>query len=89
MSIMSLSLSLYCIMILCCQIIGLVEHENSKRADSGKRPFRFADLYHSGNRTPTSTKEAGSPETIIHNLYLVSILFKVLKVLFFVSKDEP
>lgn len=40
-----------------CQIIGFFEMTNADRKSIGNTPYRFADLYHSANRTPVSTPE--------------------------------
>lgn len=47
-----------CNVLTSCQVLGFVAHKNEERAGLGQELLRFADLYHSAGRTPTSTNEA-------------------------------
>lgn len=40
------------------QVLTFVVENNKLRKQQGLAPFRFADLYHSANRTPVATREA-------------------------------
>ncbi len=43
--------------IFCGQVVIFVDADNAVRKEKGLHPNRFADLYHSANRTPVSTSE--------------------------------
>lgn len=43
--------------IFCGQVVIFVDADNAARKQRGLHPNRFADLYHSANRTPVSTSE--------------------------------
>ena len=43
--------------VFCGQVVIFVDADNAVRKAKGLLPHRFADLYHSANRTPVSTSE--------------------------------
>ena len=40
------------------QVLAFVSKKNDERTAAGESPYRFADLYHSANRTPVAVADA-------------------------------
>ena len=57
-------------------MLGFVLHNNEAKIGMGQPPFRFADLYHSANRTPTS-EHSVSRRPVVPNVCLIIVsMFK-------------